>query len=341
MATVSDDNAAAADAASLSARLDEIEAMSAIYADVITHASASASASDSDDARARTRAALALPPPDGYVGEVLHVRFATAPPYPTICDDASFTCELAHVLEGAYERFEVPPEKYDELKAAIRDMCKAAAEGEVLMYEVTNALQTTLAHLIWALDEEDGEKDDDSRYEEHEDVDDAGTTTAVPSACPSADRRPIPGQATSGTLQELGVVHGVLLESKRSIFQAHVCRLPDGAASETFRRFVRSLLENRKIQQASHNITAHRYTIPETGAVAGDCDDDGESAAGGRLLHLLELMGCTDVAVCVSRWFGGTLLGPERFKLINNAARQLLEQEGYVPQRSGTSSKKR
>ncbi len=32
-----------------------------------------------------------------------------------------------------------------------------------------------------------------------------------------------------------------------------------------------------------------------------------------------------DVVVVVSRWFGGVLLGPQRFALINNTARQLLE----------------
>lgn len=35
-------------------------------------------------------------------------------------------------------------------------------------------------------------------------------------------------------------------------------------------------------------------------------------------------MGLDGVAVIVSRWFGGTLLGPDRFKFICNSARQLL-----------------
>lgn len=33
--------------------------------------------------------------------------------------------------------------------------------------------------------------------------------------------------------------------------------------------------------------------------------------------------------VVVSRWFGGVLLGPERFRHINNAGRQILVQCGY------------
>lgn len=59
--------------------------------------------------------------------------------------------------------------------------------------------------------------------------------------------------------------------------------------------------------------------------VTQDCDDDGESAAGSRLLHLLQIMDATNVVVVVSRWYGGILLGPSRFTHINNAARTLLE----------------
>ena len=57
-----------------------------------------------------------------------------------------------------------------------------------------------------------------------------------------------------------------------------------------------------------------------------DCDDDGESGAGARLLHLLDILGVKNVCVVVSRWYGGVHLGPDRFRHINNAARQLLAQ---------------
>ena len=35
----------------------------------------------------------------------------------------------------------------------------------------------------------------------------------------------------------------------------------------------------------------------------------GESAAGGRLLHLLNILDVQNVCVVVSRWYGGILLG--------------------------------
>ena len=54
------------------------------------------------------------------------------------------------------------------------------------------------------------------------------------------------------------------------------------------------------------------------------------------MLHLLEILECKNVLVVVSRWYGGIQLGPDRFKHINNAARNVLEVAGIV----GKSDKK-
>ncbi|KHJ31536.1 putative impact family protein [Erysiphe necator] len=66
------------------------------------------------------------------------------------------------------------------------------------------------------------------------------------------------------------------------------------------------------------NLNPHRYKIDE------DYDDDGESAAGARLLHLMRLMDVWNVLVIVSRWYGGVNLGPRRFAIINSVARDAI-----------------
>ena len=102
-------------------------------------------------------------------------------------------------------------------------------------------------------------------------------------------------------------------------------------------------MENTKIARATHNILAFRVTTP-SGNVLSDCDDDGESAAGGRLLHLLSIVGAENVCVVVSRWYGGIHLGPDRFKHINAVARQMLAAHGYIEgggAASGGGKKKR
>jgi len=64
--------------------------------------------------------------------------------------------------------------------------------------------------------------------------------------------------------------------------------------------------------------------------LTADYDDDGETAAGSRLAHLLEILELENVLVVVSRWYGGTLLGADRFKHINQAARDALDKAGLL-----------
>ena len=56
------------------------------------------------------------------------------------------------------------------------------------------------------------------------------------------------------------------------------------------RSVIGQLMENRKIATATHNIRAFRLFCTEKQAVIQDCDDDGETHAGGRLLHLLQVL---------------------------------------------------
>nr|XP_020459027.1 protein IMPACT isoform X7 [Monopterus albus] len=43
-----------------------------------------------------------------------------------------------------------------------------------------------------------------------------------------------------------------------------------------------------------------------------------------------QILDVRNVMVVVSRWYGGILLGPDRFKHINNCARSILVEEGYT-----------
>ncbi|KAJ9505818.1 hypothetical protein QJQ45_012804 [Haematococcus lacustris] len=120
-----------------------------------------------------------------------------------------------------------------------------------------------------------------------------------------------------------------------TVASAHVAKVDSAQEAQAM---VTALLENNKIRGATHNImtlapTLHQaYRIPSShvGNFHTDCDDDGETAAGGRLLHLLQVADAQRVVVVVTRWYGGVQLGPARFTLINNVARTLLEQQGFI-----------
>eukprot|EP00897_Mesotaenium_endlicherianum_P006220 jgi/Mesen1/5626/ME000282S04773 len=129
--------------------------------------------------------------------------------------------------------------------------------------------------------------------------------------------------------EALGIKHGDAVTERKSTFQAHVAPV---RSVEEVQAVLDALLRNRKVAAATHNSMAFRIVPPDSSNVLQDSDDDGESAAGGRLLHLLQIVDARNVVVVVSRWFGGTLLGPDRFKFISNSARSLLDTCGYIPE---------
>ena len=60
----------------------------------------------------------------------------------------------------------------------------------------------------------------------------------------------------------------------------------------------------------------------------------------GRLSHLMQILEVENVVVVVTRWFGGIHLGPDRFKDINNVARNALEECGFIKNKNTKGKKK-
>ncbi|KAI8992592.1 ribosomal protein S5 domain 2-type protein [Pilobolus umbonatus] len=116
------------------------------------------------------------------------------------------------------------------------------------------------------------------------------------------------------------------LMDRKSTFIAHVARVTNVHEVKTV---VGQLLSNKKIAKATHNILAYRIVMAD-GKILQDNDDDGETAAGSRLLHLMQILEVENVVLIVSRWFGGIHLGPDRFKDINNIGRTALENYGFI-----------
>jgi len=116
------------------------------------------------------------------------------------------------------------------------------------------------------------------------------------------------------------------LVERKSVFIGRACRLDDPSQVPII---LAHLLSDRRIARAAHPIiNAWRCSV--NGILHQDNDDDGETAAGGRIAHLLQILDVNNVLVVVTRYFGGTLIGPDRFKLINQAARNALELGGFL-----------
>jgi hypothetical protein len=123
------------------------------------------------------------------------------------------------------------------------------------------------------------------------------------------------GDATIADVRRRLTSHEPIVE-KKSIFQAHVCR--NATSVDDVDATLKILAESRKFREATHNILAYR--IEHGSTFWQDFDDDGETAAGGRLLRVLQLSDARNVVVVVSRWYGGVKLGPKRFQVINTVA---------------------
>ncbi|EEB09652.1 hypothetical protein SJAG_04873 [Schizosaccharomyces japonicus yFS275] len=124
------------------------------------------------------------------------------------------------------------------------------------------------------------------------------------------------------------------ITDRKSTFMASATRIH---SVEDVEDALAELYMNKKIAKASHNMYAYRF-ISDHGNVVQDNDDDGETAAGSRMGHLLTMMDAKDVFVCVHRWFGGVHIGPDRFKHINSAAREAVLLAGACEQASSDAN---
>ena len=123
------------------------------------------------------------------------------------------------------------------------------------------------------------------------------------------------------------ILHGEPITDRKSTFQAHLVKV---TSEEEVQDSLHELRKTRKIANATHNMFAYRITKQDSEVVIQDCDDDGENHAGSRLLHLLQILNIQNYLIVVSRWYGGILLGPDRFKHINNCARNLLKDANLI-----------
>mmetsp|Transcript_64072 Transcript_64072/g.202442 ORF Transcript_64072/g.202442 Transcript_64072/m.202442 type:complete len:405 (-) Transcript_64072:27-1241(-) len=131
------------------------------------------------------------------------------------------------------------------------------------------------------------------------------------------------------------VKQGDPFTDRKSTFQAYAAKVTSQGQVQWV---LRTLLADRRIAVATHNIFAYRFKDKARDALIADNDDDGEDTAGTKLAELLNLAGCENVFVMVSRWYGGIQLGPDRFKHICRAASTLLDSEGWSRRGRGSGA---
>lgn len=117
-----------------------------------------------------------------------------------------------------------------------------------------------------------------------------------------------------------------IIRDRQSVF---VARCIEAHTEAEVKALLADILQDRKICDATHNMVAWRLRSPE-GAISQSSDNDGETGAGAVLSHLLDIADAANVVVVVTRFYGGTHLGPDRFKHIKNSAKDVLQKSGFI-----------
>ncbi|KAM0322330.1 hypothetical protein ACHAQA_009620, partial [Verticillium albo-atrum] len=115
------------------------------------------------------------------------------------------------------------------------------------------------------------------------------------------------------------------IDSRGSSFIAHAIAFTGGQPTKAV---VTSLLDSKpSLKTASHNFWGYRVQRSGyigTAGVSEGSNDDGETGGGDFIVRLLKEAGSVDRLVVVTRWFGGVMLGPDRWRLIRNCVNEAL-----------------
>lgn len=102
-----------------------------------------------------------------------------------------------------------------------------------------------------------------------------------------------------------------------------VCGGPVASKADAL-AFLKTLKRAKKYAKATHNTWA--VLLDQDGQPLPLKNDDGESGAGMVILRMLEREGLSNHIIVVTRWYGGTHLGGDRFRHVQTAVRAYLAQ---------------
>ena len=83
---------------------------------------------------------------------------------------------------------------------------------------------------------------------------------------------------------------------------------------------VKALKKDKRFARASHNTWG--LILSQGGPIK---NDDGEAGAGMVIIRMLERENLYDHVIIVTRWFGGTPLGGDRFRRVQDSVRHYLD----------------
>lgn len=115
---------------------------------------------------------------------------------------------------------------------------------------------------------------------------------------------------------------GQRLTSKSSIFIAHAASLT--SSSQRTGLVTQLMAEKPHLETATHNAWAARTSYGNSPLVQEASFDDGESGCGAFILGVMREADVKNTVVVLTRWYGGVMLGPDRWRLMRECVNEAL-----------------
>lgn len=170
--------------------------------------------------------------------------------------------------------------------------------------------------------------EEEEKEEDKKDNDNTGAMDQEPDGSAStlkAEDDATPSTAQASTADTWSTSPSVSL--KQSTFVARATAITDPSQRP---KLLKSLFEAQPgLRSASHNVWAYRIHPSEKGISNYPREashDDGESGAGDLLLRVLRETNTMDTLVVMTRWYGGIMLGPDRWRLMRNVVTSALSE---------------
>lgn len=114
------------------------------------------------------------------------------------------------------------------------------------------------------------------------------------------------------------IQHYGVVSDRGSTYAVSAGRVQNGA---DIKAFLKRLKRAKKFAKATHNTWAARLA---DGTELKN--DDGEGGAGMIILQMMAREGVEDAIIVVTRWYGGTHLGGDRFRHVKTSVQHLFDQ---------------
>lgn len=119
------------------------------------------------------------------------------------------------------------------------------------------------------------------------------------------------------------------ITSRDSTFIAHAATINSPTARAGL---IKTLMaEKPELESATHNAWAVRTSFGNSPLKQEASFDDGETGCGNLMLQVMREADITNTVVVLTRWFGGTMLGPDRWRLMREAVNDALSSQRRTP----------